>query len=348
MMKAVVKTKAGKGNVSLIEVAEPEPVPGTVKIRVAWTGICGTDLHVYHDTFRNYPPVILGHEFSGVVEAVGSGVTSVRIGDRVTVLPSSAVIKAGDPHWREGYYMFCQGRRGMGHGVNGSMTRFAVVREDQIYPIPDGVSMEEAAMAEPLASAYQPICELASFRPGDNVLLSGPGPIGLLCLVLLVRQGCRVLVAGTGQDSKRLELASRLGAAGVVDVTSENLETRLGEFTRGGGMDHAVECAGAGASVQACLDAVNPMGQHVQIGILGRKIEVDFDKILFKQLRVIGSLGHSLKTWRAVMGLLQNRVLDLQPLITHRFSLDQWEEAFALCENKEGAKVLLEYGEDEG
>lgn len=345
MMKAVVKTQPGPGNVSLEDMPEPELVPGGVKIRVAWTGICGTDLHVFHDTFRNYPPVILGHEFSGIVEEIDEGVRTVRPGDRVTVLPSSAVVESEDPFWREGYYMFCRGRRGMGHGVHGSMARAVVVREDQVYPLPESVTLEEAALAEPLASAYQPICELAVFRPGEQVLLSGPGPIGLLCLILLVRQGCQVLVAGAGDDGPRLELARRFGAAEVVDVSREDLSERIASFSGVAGMDHAVECAGAPASVAACLKAVKPMGQHVQVGILGRPMELDFDLILYKQLRVIGSLGHSLKTWRAVMRLLEQRTLDLKPVITHQLRLDEWEKAFKLCQDKEGAKVLLQYGE---
>jgi len=345
-VKAIVKTKPGPGNVDLVDVAEPELTPGGVKIRVAWSGICGTDLHVYHDTFRNYPPVILGHEFSGVVEAVGSEVASVSPGDRVTALPSSAVIEPGDPYWRRGYYMFSRNRRGMGHGVNGSFTEFVVVREDQVYPLLDDVSLEEAALSEPLASAYQPICELAVFRPGDTVLLSGPGPIGLLCLILLVRQGCRVIAAGAAPDQTRLEMARSLGAAATVNISETDLAAAVAAETGGRGVDGAVEAAGAAASIQGCLDALRPMGQYVQVGIAGHEVQVNFDAILFKQLHVYGSLGHSLQTWEAVMELLRRHTIDVTPLITHRLPLNRWREAFDLCERKQGVKVLLHYGEE--
>ena len=211
-MKALVKLGPGVGNVELIDVAEPACPANGVKIEVKFTGICGTDLHVYHDTFKNYPPVILGHEFAGVVCETGLGATTLKIGDRVTVLPSSAVVCGKCEFCRQGYYMFCPIRRGMGHGVNGSFTRFAAVREDQCYKLPDDVSFEEAAMAEPFAAALQAVGELSACTVGDSVLLSGPGPIGLLCLMVLVNQGCRVIVAGTAADLPRLEMAKALGA----------------------------------------------------------------------------------------------------------------------------------------
>src|SRR6516162_5801033 len=127
-MKALVKYAKGEGNVDVREVEEPLCGDDQVKLEIGFCGVCGTDLHVYHDTFRNYPPVILGHEFSGVVREVGREVKNVRAGDRVTVCPASAVVCGSCEYCRQGYYMFCPVRRGMGHGVNGSFTQYAVVR----------------------------------------------------------------------------------------------------------------------------------------------------------------------------------------------------------------------------
>ena len=345
MMKALVKTKPGPGNVELIEVGEPDCPPNGVKIAVKYTGICGTDLHVYHDTFKNYPPVILGHEFSGTVIEVGQEVKRIQIGDRVTVLPSSAVVCGKCDQCRQGYYMFCPIRRGMGHGVNGSFTKNVVVREDQVYPLADEISFEEAAVSEAFAAAVQAIEELTAFDVGDVVLLSGPGPIGLLCLQLLVRKGCRVIVAGTAQDKKRLELAQKLGASVIVDVMEHNLQEVIERETSGIGVDIAVECAGAAASVTACLNAVKKRGKYVQVGIIGREITLNFDLILFKQLQVYGTVGHSLKTWERVMRILRQRDINLASIITHTYPLSRWREAFELCETKQGAKVLIFYDE---
>src|SRR5947207_8824055 len=184
-MKALVKTQPGVGHVEIRDLPEPECSGNQVKIAVAYTGICGTDLHVYHDTFRNYPPVILGHEFSGIVRECGREVTNVAVGNRVTVCPSSSVVCGKCEHCRQGYYMFCSIRRGMGHGVNGSFTKYAVVREDQVYHVPENVSLDEAALSEPFAAALQAVEELTAFTAGETILLSGPGPIGLLCLQVL-------------------------------------------------------------------------------------------------------------------------------------------------------------------
>ncbi len=343
-MTAVVKTRPGVGHVQLQSVPEPQCGPGQVKIEVAYSGICGTDLHVYHDRFPNYPPVILGHEFSGIVAEIGPGVDSVRPGDRVTVLPASAVICGRCEYCRQGFYMFCPKRRGMGHGVNGSFTRYVVVREDQVYALPEGVSLEEGALAEPFASAVQAIEEMGEFRNGDVVLISGPGPIGLLCLLLL-KSRAKVIVAGAASDSARLALAARLGADITVNVAEEDLLAVVDRQTHGRGVDVAVECAGTAESVRNCLRAAGKLGAYIQLGIAGTELTVPFDLVLYKQLRVWGSVGYSVRTWRRVMEILRQRKLNLTPLISHKLPLSRWREGFELCETKQGVKVLLYYDE---
>ena len=181
-MKALVKYARGDGNVDLRDVEEPLCGENQVKIEVAFCGVCGTDLHVMHDTYRNYPPVILGHEFAGTVVEVGRGLTQVIPGDAVTVLGAAAVTCGQCQYCRSGYFIFCPNRRGMGHGVNGAFTRYVVVRPDQVYRIPKGFALEEAALSEPFATAIQSVTEVTPVRIGDTALISGPGPIGLLCL----------------------------------------------------------------------------------------------------------------------------------------------------------------------
>lgn len=343
-MAAVVKTRSGEGHVQWIRVAEPQCSPGKVKIEVAYSGVCGTDLHVYHDRFRNYPPVILGHEFSGIVTETGAGVERVRVGDRVTVFPASAVICGACEYCRRGYYLFCPARRGMGHGVNGSFTRYVVVREDQVYLLPPNVPLEDGALTEPFACAVQAVEELGGIRLADTVLISGPGPIGLLCLLLL-RGRAKTIVAGTATDAVRLELARRLGAEVVVDVSREDLLSVIERKTHGRGVDVAMECAGSPASVANCLQAAGKLGRYVQLGIIGSEAPVPFDLVLFKQLRLWGSVGYSLQTWTKVMQILEQGRVCLTPLITHKLPLSRWREAFDLCEKKRAVKVLLYYDE---
>ncbi|MDO8685231.1 MAG: alcohol dehydrogenase catalytic domain-containing protein [Clostridiales bacterium] len=344
-MKALMKLKPGAGNVELVDIPEPVCTPDGVKIEVKYTGICGTDIHVYHDRFKNYPPVILGHEFSGVVVETGGNVKKIKTGDRVTVLGSTMVKCGTCEYCVQGNYMFCEVRRGMGHGVNGSFTKYVVVREDMAYKLPDSVSFEEGALTEAFASAVQAIEELTKFNIGDTVLLSGPGPIGLLCLVLIVAHNCKVIVAGTGEDSLRLETAKELGADIAVNVTAENIDEIIERETGGTGVDIAVECSGSAHGVGNCLKQVKKKGKYVQVGITGKDITVNFDTILYKQLQVYGCLGHSLKTWERTMKILQQRKIDLTPLITHKLPLSKWREGFDLCEKKQGIKVLLSYDE---
>jgi len=152
-----------------------------------------------------------------------------------------------------------------------------------------------------------------------------------------------VLVAGTAQDAPRLELARQLGADRVIDVTREDLQEIVAAETGVRGVDAAVECAGAAPSAAACLLAVRKMGRYVQVGIFGREVPLAFDTVLYKQLQVFGSVGHSVKTWAGVMRVLEQRKIRLSPLITHRLPLSRWREGFDLCERKQGVKVLLSY-----
>lgn len=340
-MRALVKTRPGSGHVELRDVPEPTPGPGEVRLEIAACGICGTDLHVLHDTFRNFPPVILGHEFVGRVVEEGTAVRGRIDRDaRYAVLGATAVTCGHCRFCQSGHFMFCTGRRGMGHGVNGAFTRYACVRPDQLYRLDDALPDEEGALVEPLAAAVHAVAEMTIVRPGDIALVSGPGPIGILCLIVLQHQGIRTIVTGTSADSSRLALATKLGAARVVDVQRENLGAIVLEETGGHGVDVAFEVAGAAASAAACLDALRPLGRYTQVGHFGRDIVVPFDRIGFKQLQVNGSIGYTAATWSRAMRLL---VDGLRPsrIVTHRFPLDQWETGFDLFERKEALKVLL-------
>ena len=340
-MKALVKTASGPGHVDLLDIPEPDPAPGQVKLEISACGICGTDLHVLHDTFRNFPPVILGHEFVGRVVDEGSAVRGrVDRNARYAVLGATAVTCGRCRYCHSGDFMFCTERRGMGHGVNGAFTRYTCVRPDQLFRIDDSLPEEEGALVEPLAAAVHAVAEMTSVRPGDIALVSGPGPIGMLCLLVLRHQGIRTLVAGTTADAARLALAKQLGAARVIDVQRENLLEIVRHETGGSGVDVALEVAGVGGSAATCLDALRPLGRYTQVGHFGREIQVPFDRIGFKQLRVTGSVGYTVATWTRTMKLLAE---GLQPsrIVTHRLPLDRWQEGFDLFERKAALKVLL-------
>jgi L-iditol 2-dehydrogenase len=340
-MKALVKYASGEGNVDIQEVEEPRCGDNQVKLEIAYCGICGTDIHVLHDTFRNYPPVILGHEFSGTVVEVGRGVGNASEGERVTGLGATAVTCGQCEYCLSGYFIFCSNRRGMGHGVNGAFTRYVVLRPDQLYRIPENFSLDEAAMSEPFAAVVQAVTEITNVRIGDTALISGPGPMGLLCLKLLVAEGIKTVVAGTPGDGERLSAAMRIGASGVINIGEQSLNAAIQECTSGVGVDVAFECAGHPSSVRGCLEALRPMGRYTQVAICGRDIPFPIDLIFYKQLTMSGSVCYTAKTWERVMKIYAEGRVRLNDLISDKLPISDWRTAFRLCDEKKAIKILM-------
>lgn len=339
-MKALVKYDKGPGNVALMEMPEPVCKPGQVKLEIAYCGICGTDLHVYHDTFKNFPPVILGHEFVGKVVEKSPEVSHIKIGECYAVLGANAITCGQCYHCQKGEFIFCLHRRGMGHGINGAFTRFAVARPDQLYVLPNHLEIKQGALVEPLAAAVHAVIEVAKVQLGDTVLVSGPGPIGLLCAKLLLRQAIKVILTGTSMDHQRLSLAASLGVHRTVMVDREDLGAIIEDETCGRGVDLAFETAGAQGSVANCLAALRPLGQLVQVGHFGQDLVLPWDHVAFKQLIIKGSVGYTKETWSQTMKIL-SQGFDATDIVTHEFALDDWQRGFDLCENKEAVKVLI-------
>src|ERR687890_1280482 len=233
-MQAVMKTARGEVNVALGEQSQPRPGPGQVLLAVRAAGICGTDLHIYHDEFRTQPPVVLGHELAGEVIAVGDGVTRVAVADRVTT--ETYFHLCGSCRFcREGQPNLCPERRSIGSGVDGGFAPYVVIPKRNIHRLPDNLSFQEAALSEPLACVVHGALELPKVTPGDIAVVAGPGAIGLLTLQVARAAGAAVIVLGTAADRRRLQLAEELGAARVVDVSDEDPIPIVRELTAGWG-----------------------------------------------------------------------------------------------------------------
>ncbi len=340
-MKALVKTAPGNGNLEILDVPVPECGPDQVLVEVAYCGVCGTDIHVMHDTFRNYPPVILGHEISGKIAEIGRNVEEFRRDEVVTILGATAVTCGKCEYCRSGYFIFCKNRRGMGHGVNGGFTKFVVARPDQLYRVPEQFSLAEAALSEPFAAIVQAISELTPVQMGDVAVVSGPGPMGLLAVKLLVAQGIKTIVAGAPGDTQRLAAAKRFGADAVVNVGEQNLAEVVRDLTKGRGADVAFECAGHHSSVRGCLDALRPMGRYTQIAICGCEIHYPIDTTFYKQLRTQGSITYTAATWDRMMRIYETGKLSLEDVISHKLPITEWEQAFNLCMDKKALKVVM-------
>ncbi len=342
-MKAVVKEKRGLGNVVYTEVPEPQPQKGEIKVEVKAAGVCGTDIHILHDGFRYTPPVVLGHEFAGVVVAVGEGVVDFKIGDRVTA-EAPARLCGTCAYCRVGNYNLCSNRLGLGWGVNGCFAKYTVVEEKLAHKIPNGISFKAGAVIEPLACVIHGM-ELTEVSADQIVLVAGPGPIGLLMLQAAKAEGATVIMSGTSVDKDRLALAKELGADYTVNVQEQDLAEYVRGLTGGYGADVVLECSGNEHSVNACLEAIKKGGKYTQMGLFGKRISIDMDKVVVKELKIVGVQSQRWSSWERALNLLAAGKIRLEPVVSGEYPLAEWEKAFAAFESKQGLKVVM-YPED--
>lgn len=338
-MKALVKTAAGFGNLEVLEVAEPVPKPDQLKIEVKAGAICGTDLHIHDDEYVTCPPMVLGHEMSGVVVEVGEQVTQFKEGDRVS--SESFKYTCGQCRFcQAGLIGLCADRQSMGVHVDGAFAKYVCQREESLHKLPDSVNYEAGSMSEPTAVALRAVYERASIAPGNVVLVSGPGPVGLLCVQAAKSLGATVVLAGTKGDERRLALGRKLGADAAINVAEGSLEA-VEAMTDGLGADVAIECGGSEASLAQCITHARNGAQLVLVGLFGRGIEVLLDQAVIKELTILPSFTYSHRTWELAMSLLGEGQIQTTPLVSGRFPLTEWESAFATVRARQGHKYLL-------
>ncbi len=342
-MKGLFKTAPGPGNLELRETEVPRPGPGQVLVEVKAAGICGSDLHIYHwdIAFAMKPPMIIGHEFSGVIAELGQGVEGWKPGDRVTAEPS-AIICGECRYCRTGAYNLCASRRVMGYWVNGVFAEFVVVGAHRLHRLPESVGFAEGALTEPLACCVHAVHELTGVEVGDFVAVTGPGAIGLLCAQLARAEGAEVMMVGTGADRDRLAVARTLGIEHCVNLEETDPLEYAREHTEGYGADIVFECAGAAPAAALGIELARKQGRYTQVGLFGRPITLDFERIAYKELVVTGSLAQRYTAWKRTIRIMQLGKVDLGAVISHSFPLSRWKEAFDRFEAKSGLKILLD------
>ena len=341
-MKAVVKYAHGKGNVELRDMPEPSPGPDEVMIEVKAAGICGSDLHIFDEDIKLpiRPPVIIGHEFSGVIAEVGSSVTKWKPGDRVTSETSAHVCGECLP-CRTGNYNVCAEKRLIGYWFNGAFAKYCVVPSRLVHKLPDNVSFLAGALCEPLACCVNGVIEKTRILPGDVVVIAGPGPIGLLSLQIAKSQGATVVLCGLSQDEKRLKLGEELGADLIINVEEEDPFQTVLKMTNGAGADVFLECSGSPNAVRMGFQLVRRMGQYTQLGLTGRSFSLDFDLVAYKEIIVRGMLGQRWTSWNRGLKMLSKGLVKTEPLISDVLPLSQWEIGFQKFRRKEGIKIIL-------
>ncbi len=340
-MKGVVKYARGHGFVELREVVEQPPGPDQVKIEVKATGICGSDLHLYHDTinYKIKTPVVIGHEFSGVVVEKGAELgDEIAVGDRVTGEPS--IYFCGKcPYCLSEYYNLCPQRQVMGYWHHGSFAPYC--NATLVHKLPDNVSFEGGALTELLACCVHSVTEQAGVAAGDFVAVTGPGPVGLFACLVALAEGGTVVLCGTGRDKARLQLAADLGVHYTIDIDEQDAVERVRELTGGYGADVVVECAGVAPALRLALELVRKRGKYSQMGLPGEPVEIDFEQIAYKELQVSGGIAQRRPVWKRALKLMEAGLIPSEKLISHQFPLEEWDRAFEVAEKQEGVKLLL-------
>jgi len=342
-MKAVVYYERASGAVEVRDVPIPTFGPDECLVRVRYCGVCGTELHLFHGQLNSlaHPPVILGHEWCGEVAEVGERVQGFRPGDRV-VSETAAYTCGTCSFCRSGEYHLCPERLGFGYGVDGAFTSYVRARAVLLHHIPERVTDEAAAMCEPICVAYNALFEKSRIRPGDTVVVIGPGPVGLFALQLAKLAGAgTVMVTGTSRDKGRLALAKQLGADFTVVVPDENPVPLIRGVGDGMGAHLVVDCAGTGPAVQQAIDLVRRNGQITKIGFALKPLNLTLDEIVTRGITLQGSFSHNWKTWEAVLELLRLGRIQTEPMLSAILPITSWREAFEQLESQQAVKILL-------
>jgi L-iditol 2-dehydrogenase len=349
-MRALVKTMKGKGFIELKDVPAPSIGDSEVLIDVKACGICGTDLHIYHDEFPYYPPVILGHEFSGTIAAVGRNVQGWAVDDRVV----------GEPHTmacgvcalcRTGNRQICPHKRSPGWGIDGAFASLMRWPEPGLlHRIPDHLDFPAAALTEPLANVVTDVVLTQSVMAGDVVAVAGPGPIGIMATLVAKYAGAStVIIFGVNEDEEsRLSLCRSLPAIDhVVNVQKEDLVALVQDVTSGRGVDLFIEASGARAAMQTGAQIIRKLGTVTAIGVTGKpSIEFPYDAFMMKSVRYLFNLSTKYESWDRAIRILTTGLIPHDRLISHRGSIDQWQDFFDALLARKALKGMFLFSEE--
>lgn len=334
---AVVNYAPQKGSVELREIEKPVPGDEDVLLEVANIGVCGSDLHQWtadHSWPVNYP-VVLGHEFGGIIVEKGSRVARWKEGDRV-VSETAAIIDLNNPMSRVGLYNLDPTRKGFGYGVNGAMTKYVKVPARCLHKVPDQLAFEQACLTEPCCVAYSAVVENTRLKPGDRVIVLGPGTIGILCAAMARLCGAEVAVVGLDADRHRLNISKHYGCETITgDATSWAKERD------GLGADCVIDAAGTSATLSIAMQLVRPNGKITKVGWGPQPLGYNLDPLVQKNITLQGSFSHNWPMWERVLALLSNGQLNVKPIIGGVWPITQWHEAFEKMHNGEIVKSVL-------
>jgi threonine 3-dehydrogenase len=340
-MKSLSKTKREPG-IWLTEIDQPDIGPNDVLIAITKTAICGTDMHIYHwDEWAQATipvPMTIGHEYVGKVAAIGSEVQGFHIGDRVS---GEGHITCGHcRNCRAGRRHLCRNSVGVGVHRPGAFAEYLALPAVNAFKLSDTIPDEVAVLCDPLGNAVHAV--LSFDVVGEDVLITGAGPIGTMAVALCTFVGARYVVI-TDVNPYRLELAKRLGATRAVDVSTDNLRAVMQALGMTEGFDVGLEMSGAPSAFNQMLATMNHGGKIALLGLPPKEMSTDWNQIIFKGLHIKGIYGREMfETWYKMASLVQAG-LDIAGVITHTFSVDDYQTAFATLHSGQSGKVVLEW-----
>ncbi len=341
---AVVQYALRERAVELREIETPIIQPGHVLLRVAAVGICGTDVHQYLNE-HSWPvqiPVVMCHEFSGVIDDVGPGVTEFAPGDRV--VSETAAFICGECHFcRTGQYHLCPHRIGFGQGKNGGLAQLVEVPARCLHRIPKSIPLSLAALCEPACVAYHAVSHHAKIRAGMTVAILGSGTVGLLCVQIAKRSGANpILLTGLWKDQERLQLGAKLGATHLVMIDKGSLREQVREIGDGMGLEVVIDASGSNASLKDAIDIVRPGGDIVRVGWGPGVYNFSLDPLVHKEVRLQGAFSHNWEIWERVIKMMASGSIDASPLISAKFPIEKWQDGFEQMHDSMVVKAIIE------
>jgi len=340
-MKSLVKAKAEKG-IWLQDTPEPEVGHNDLLIKIRKTAICGTDMHIYNwDEWsqKTIPvPMVVGHEYVGEVVGMGQEVKGFKVGDRVS---GEGHITCGHcRNCRAGRVHLCRNTEGVGVNRPGAFAEYLVIPAFNAFKIPDNISDDLASIFDPFGNAVH--TALSFDLVGEDVLITGAGPIGIMAAAVAKHVGARHVVV-TDINPYRLELAKKMGATRAVDVIKEDLKDVMNELGMTEGFDVGLEMSGVPVAFRDMLNKMNHGGKIAMLGIPPQDVAIDWNQVIFKGLVIKGIYGREMfETWYKMASLLQSG-LDLSPIITHTFSIDDFQKGFDTMGSGHSGKVILDW-----
>ncbi|MBM7071086.1 L-threonine 3-dehydrogenase [Shewanella sp. 202IG2-18] len=340
-MKALSKLKPEVG-IWMVDAPTPEMGYNDLLIKIKKTAICGTDIHIYNwDDWSQATipvPMVVGHEYLGEVVGVGEGVKGFEIGDRVS--GEGHLVCGHCRNCRGGRTHLCRNTSGVGVNREGSFAEYLVIPAFNAFKIPDDVSDELASIFDPFGNAVH--TALSFDLVGEDVLITGAGPIGIMAAAVCKHVGARHVVI-TDVNEYRLDLARKMGATRTVNVANENLNDVMQELGMTEGFDVGLEMSGVPSAFSAMLDSMNHGGKIAMLGIPPEDMGVDWSKVIFKGLTIKGIYGREMfETWYKMASLIQSG-LDISPIITHSYSVDDFQEGFNVMRSGQSGKVILNW-----